>query len=150
MMRTPGTNSMAVAFTLCSQADAFESDLACSPRQICPPSAKLSSTTPTRAPHSEAEIAAAIPAGPPPTTRTSNCFCRLDICSYFHPRLANDLATAAMSYSINLSTAFKADSHSTQRPARLARYRCATFSSRDQHGHCGSCSLRNYARCAVD
>src|SRR5207245_249753 len=105
MMRTPGMNSMAVAFTLCIQADASESDLGCSPRQICPPNVKLSSTTPTRAPYSEAETAAAIPAGPPPTTSTSKCFRRLDISSYFHPGLAHDLATTAMRDSIDLSTA---------------------------------------------
>src|SRR4029077_11663105 len=47
---------------------------ACSapPRQICPPANGLSSTTPTRAPDSAAAHAAAIPAGPPPTTSTSN------------------------------------------------------------------------------
>ena len=42
------------------------------PRQICPPKAKLSSTTPTRAPYSAARTAAAMPAGPrrPPAHRS--------------------------------------------------------------------------------
>ena len=36
-------------------------------RHICPPRLKLSSTIPTRRPHSAARAAAAMPAGPPPT-----------------------------------------------------------------------------------
>src|SRR6185369_4687194 len=41
------------------------------PRQICPPAAGLSSTTTTFAPLCAARHAAAIPAGPAPTTSTS-------------------------------------------------------------------------------
>ncbi len=46
-----------------------------SPRQIWPPRAKFSSTMPVCAPASAARTAAAMPAGPPPTTRTSNRSC---------------------------------------------------------------------------
>ena len=44
-------------------------------RQICPPTRGLSSTKPTRTPHSAAPAAAAMPAGPPPIISTSNCLC---------------------------------------------------------------------------
>src|SRR6058998_2236368 len=57
---------------LSNQAAASESPgLACSPRQIWPPSAGLSSTMATWRPLRAAHVAAAMPAGPPPTTRTS-------------------------------------------------------------------------------
>ena len=97
------------------------------PRQICPPAAGLSSTTPTRAPDSLAAQAAAIPAGPAPITSTSN----VESCPrapsvvrpHNHAVDANNLATSRVCFAVNCHAALKTNSHSAKRRPRFSRHR---------------------------
>jgi hypothetical protein len=66
----------------------------------------------TRLPDWAAETAAAIPAGPPPTTSTSNFRFELTIGLDVHSRHAQDLAASAMRDPVDLGAAFKTNSHS--------------------------------------
>lgn len=128
--------------TFAIQLAASDPELADSPRQICPPRAGLSSTTPTRTPICTADVAAAIPAGPPPTINTSNCSLFLLISSYLHACHAQHLTTSAMQYSVYFRTAFKADSHSAQRAPRLTAHRRPAVHASQHHGRCHGCSSR--------
>src|SRR5262249_47189650 len=96
---------------------------ACSPRQICPPSHGVSSITATRFPLSAATHAADRPAGPAPTTTISKLESPSLIGSYFHSRLANNLATPTMLPAVDRHAAFHANTHSTKRPPRRSNDR---------------------------
>src|ERR1041384_1630683 len=97
----------------CASRDA---GFACSPRQICPPAAGLSSTTATRAPFCAARKAAAIPAGPAPTTSTSQTSA---IGPHVHPFAANCLTTATVLLLVNRHTTLETNPHTTQWPTWL-------------------------------
>src|SRR5689334_4626511 len=121
-----------------SLSDGFAS----SPRQICPPKAGLSSTSSTLAPLSAALVAAARPAGPPPTTTMSQLclFIGIDL----HTRPARHLATLDMTHAVNGDPALKANSHAAHRPAWLPRYGSAkTRSARHQDCCRHGCPGRN-------
>ena len=110
------------------------------PLHICPPGRGLSSKSATFAPESAALTAAAIPAGPAPTTATSNRrFAELLTGRDFHFRLANDLATAQVGLPIDRNTAFKASTHAAQRRPRLARNGSAASIARKKDGDCNRC-----------
>src|ERR1700678_4790363 len=77
-------------------------------------------------PESAAARAAAIPAGPAPTTATSNLKClTLSIGFYFHIRFAKHLAAATLRFSIDCDATFKASAHAAERRAMLAGHRNA-------------------------
>src|SRR6185503_9944798 len=105
-----------------------------SPRQICPPSAGLSSAIATRLPDWAAETAAAMPAGPPPTTNTSNCGLELSIRLDVHSRHAQNLTTPTVQDPIDLSTTFKTNSHSAQRATRFAPHGSTAACPSPHHG----------------
>src|ERR1700730_17444093 len=86
-----------------------------------------------------------MPAGPAPTTRTSNCLVTLIIGADSHPRLAYDLTTTAMPLSVNLYPAFKTNSHPAQRPSGLIRDRLAARGSlkQDRYSHGRSVGQRH-------
>src|SRR5271170_1205955 len=72
-------------------------------------------------PESAAARAAAIPAGPAPTTATSNLSCWTLFMGFdFHVRFAKHLATAALWLSVDCDAAFEARAHAAERRARLA------------------------------
>src|SRR5438552_122974 len=103
---------------------------------ICPPAFALSSPTPTRAPHSAALTAAAMPAGPPPITSTSKRSCEsLLIGFHVHPWFTDNLATSAMPSSIDRNAAFETDPHPAQRPTSFAAHRCPARLAGHRHGH---------------
>src|SRR5579864_793423 len=92
-----------------------------SPRQICPPGLGLSSISTTDAPHSAATVAAAMPAGPAPTTATSQRRSNsLFIGADFHAGFASELAAFEMRPSVDRDAAFEADAHAAERCAWLA------------------------------
>src|ERR1700675_565916 len=72
-------------------------------------------------PESAAARAAAIPAGPAPTTATSNLSClTLFMGFYFHVRFAEHRTTAALRSSVDCAAAFEASAHAAERRTRLA------------------------------
>src|SRR4029079_13464302 len=87
-----------------------------------PPASGLSSTIVTDA-FVEAAAAAASPAGPAPTIRMSveTLFTRYDL----HSIADQDLAAQFVTDAVDRYTALKTNAHTTERPARLARHRCA-------------------------
>jgi hypothetical protein len=74
------------------------------------------------APFSAAQHAAAIPAGPAPTTSTSKLRRELLIRSNVHCLRASYLAGPAMAFSVYRYPALEAHAHSAQRAARLAAH----------------------------
>src|SRR5689334_7468469 len=84
-------------------------------RQIWPPGFGLSSMTPTCWPDSRAAEAAARPAGPAPTMRTSKC-----IGGDLHARLAESLAAFPMRLAVDGDAAFVADAHAAEGGSRFA------------------------------
>src|SRR5262249_20575612 len=113
-----------------------------SPRQICPPSAGLSSTTSTDAPLSTAQIAAAMPAGPPPTTTISQV-CLL-IGRNLHARSAKQLTALYVRYSVHRHSAFEADAHPTQGTTCLACDGWTTARNSSPQNGSGHCSAQRY------
>lgn len=91
------------------------------PRQIWPPSRGLLSSTPTRAPLSAAEQAAAIPAGPAPMTRTSKLRGSLFISANVHSRNTQNLTSARMAPMVHGSATLEANAHAAERSAGLSR-----------------------------
>src|SRR5216110_970605 len=87
------------------------------------------------APPSAAESAADIPAGPPPTTSTSN---RLVISLFIgpdiHARHAKNLTASLMRRSVDLNSAFITNPHSAQWPTWLAGNRVSAVHS--GYGYC--------------
>src|SRR4030095_3779618 len=89
-----------------------------SARQICPPRCALSSTMVTPTPSLPAAATAAdIPAGPPPTIRTSVVilFTGHDL----HSFRGKYVTTPLMSDTVDRHTAFKTNSHAANRSARF-------------------------------
>src|SRR5215469_2065328 len=80
-------------------------------RQICPPRLGLSSTTPTPAPCSDEHAAAAKPAGPPPTTSTSNCIPTLLIGAHLHSGRGKSLTTTPVRHAVDPRATLKTNSH---------------------------------------
>src|SRR5579884_2394284 len=115
-----------------SRTDGFAS----SPRQICPPSPELSSMRSTLTPLSAALVAAAMPAGPPPTTTMSQ-LC-LFIGADLHSRFAQPLTTLYMRNTIHGDATLETNPHTAQRTSRLARHRApkrGMSSDRDGGSH---------------
>src|SRR5439155_15581123 len=145
--RVPQSISISSADRRSTQAAASDVQSSTSPRQIWPPTVRLSSTIPTRKPHSAALTLAARPAGPPPIVSTSKCFrISLRISAHFHFRLAKNLAAAAVAVLTNGHATLKANTHAAQRSSALAvdRFPARTFGH--HHGDSYSRSKRyNYA-----
>src|SRR5579883_2485326 len=107
-----------------SQPAASGPDASDAPRQICPPNSGLSSMIAVEIPDSAADTAAAKPAGPAPTTTSSNSrVTRLRTSAHLHAGTAKDLTTFAMGNTINRQPAFKADAHAAERTARRTQNR---------------------------
>src|SRR5579884_3152171 len=114
-----------------SRTDGFAS----SPRQICPPSPELSSMRSTLTPLSAALVAAAMPAGPPPTTTMSQ-LC-LFIGADLHSRFAQRLTALYMRNAVHSDATLETDSHTTSRASLLARHRAPKRDmSSDEDGCC--------------
>src|SRR5690348_16861842 len=111
-MRAPQTTSIPAPRTRSRQlAASLLAGFASAPRQICPPSPGLSSTSNTRAPALAADAAAAIPAGPAPTTTIGLSAASL-IRTDLHLRFAYSLARAHVRNSIDRGAALEANPHS--------------------------------------
>ncbi len=94
-------------------------------------------------PESAAASAAAIPAGPAPTTATSNLRClTLSIGFYFHMRFAKHLTTAALRFSVDCDATFETRAHAAERRTRLAGHgsaaSCAGGENRDSDSGAGA------------
>src|SRR5256885_10806201 len=106
------------------------------PRQICPPGCGLSSSRTTDLPDSAATVAAAIPAGPAPTTATSaRIVCELFIGSNVHAGLNQNLTAFGMWNSVDDHAAFEADTHPAAWSSRLAADRSSRGHASDER--CG-------------
>src|SRR5690348_4921389 len=92
--------------------------------------------TTTRAPDSAARVAAAIPAGPPPTTATSHVIVRVATTSPLmiaplprrlddHPRRARQETRPLMRLAIHRHATLEADAHTADRRAGLTGHRSA-------------------------
>src|SRR5215471_19019478 len=88
----------------------------------------------TRAPLSAARRAAAKPAGPAPITAMSQS----RIGSHVHLRLAGNLTTPAVRAAIDGDTALKADSHPTERCARLTAHGPSEHADSRRHDRRGN------------
>src|SRR5436190_390200 len=97
----------------------------CCPRQIWPPSQGVSSSRATREPLSAAVQAAARPAGPAPTTTTSNSKARSDIRLNLHAIRTHGQATTTVLLTIDGYSTFHANPHTAERSARGPQNRTA-------------------------
>src|SRR5271155_4305269 len=101
-------------------------------------------------PESDAARAAAMPAGPAPTTATSNLRClTLSIGFYFHIRFAKHLTTAALRLSVDCDAAFEARAHAAERRAGLAGDGSAASCAGSENCHGDSCPGEHAHRLSI-
>ena len=113
-------NSSFDARIFSNQADATdEAGCSCCCRHICPPGLELSSTTVTDELSSAARQAAAIPAGPAPTTSTSHLCVNSGIGLNDHPIPANSLTAATVRRAVDGHATLKTNPHPTEWTTRL-------------------------------
>src|SRR5215471_3316482 len=106
---------------------------------------------PTRSPHFAAEAAAAMPAGPAPTTSTSKSrLPLLDIGPDIHAGLAQHLTTPTMPRAVDDDAALETNAHPAQRPAWPPADRHSARLSSQQGGIRDRCTRFDFHPYAVD